>query len=94
MISSEQSTKQTRRSLQDEVLCERRRSESPLRFPSNKEQPTMKSRREAVLSVLDAGKPQAYIPAAFFLHFDPAYTWDGRRWTSTWSTSATPAWIS
>ena len=54
----------------------------------------MKNRREAVLSVLDASKPQEYIPAAFFLHFDPPTTWASRRWTSTWSTSATPAWTS
>jgi uroporphyrinogen decarboxylase len=33
----------------------------------------MKNRREAVLSVLDDSKPQDYIPAAFFLHFDPQY---------------------
>ena len=33
----------------------------------------MKNRREAVLSLLNASKPQAYIPAAFFLHFDPQY---------------------
>jgi uroporphyrinogen decarboxylase len=33
----------------------------------------MPNRREAVLSVLDAGKPQSYIPAAFFLHFDEKY---------------------
>jgi uroporphyrinogen decarboxylase len=33
----------------------------------------MKNRREAVLSLLDASKPQEYIPAAFFLHFDPQY---------------------
>lgn len=33
----------------------------------------MKNRREAVLSLLDAGKPQEYTPAAFFLHFDPSY---------------------
>lgn len=31
------------------------------------------NRREAVLSLLDASKPQEYIPAAFFLHFDPQY---------------------
>src|SRR5512143_3645885 len=30
----------------------------------------MPNRREAVLAVLDAGQPQTYIPAAFFLHFD------------------------
>ena len=33
----------------------------------------MKNRREAVLSVLDASKPQEYVPAAFFMHFDPRY---------------------
>ena len=33
----------------------------------------MKSKREAVLALLDAGKPQEFIPAAFFLHFDPQY---------------------
>ncbi len=33
----------------------------------------MKNRREAVLSVLDTSKSQEYIPAAFFLHFDPHY---------------------
>jgi uroporphyrinogen decarboxylase len=33
----------------------------------------MPNRREAVLSVLDTGKPQTYIPAAFFLHFDQQY---------------------
>ena len=33
----------------------------------------MKSRREAVLSVLDASKPQEYVPAAFFMHFNPQY---------------------
>jgi uroporphyrinogen decarboxylase len=31
------------------------------------------NKREAVLSLLDAGQKPAYIPAAFFLHFDPAY---------------------
>ena len=30
-------------------------------------------KREAVFGLLDASTPQAYIPAAFFLHFDPAY---------------------
>jgi uroporphyrinogen decarboxylase len=30
-------------------------------------------KREAVLSLLDAGQRPAYIPSAFFLHFDPAY---------------------
>ena len=29
------------------------------------------NKREAVLSFLDQSKPQEYIPAAFFLHFDP-----------------------
>lgn len=33
----------------------------------------MKNRREAVLSLLDASKPPEYVPAAFFLHFDPQY---------------------
>ena len=33
----------------------------------------MKNRRDTVLAILDAGKPQDYIPAAFFLHFDPQY---------------------
>ena len=33
----------------------------------------MKNRRDAVLSALDTGRPQEYIPAAFFLHFDPQY---------------------
>ena len=33
----------------------------------------MKNRREAVLSVLDASKPQEYVPAAFFMHFAPQY---------------------
>lgn len=28
------------------------------------------NKRDAVLGLLDAGKPQAYVPAAFFLHFD------------------------
>lgn len=31
------------------------------------------NKRDLVLQVLDANKPQAYIPAAFFLHFDPAF---------------------
>lgn len=30
------------------------------------------NKREAVLSILDSTKPQNYIPAGFFLHFDPA----------------------
>lgn len=30
------------------------------------------NKREAVLSVLDAGRTQAYVPAGFFIHFDPA----------------------
>jgi uroporphyrinogen decarboxylase len=30
-------------------------------------------KREAVLSLLDASRKPGYIPAAFFLHFDPAY---------------------
>lgn len=33
----------------------------------------MKNRREAVLAVLDANQPQTYVPAGFFLHFDPQY---------------------
>ncbi len=32
----------------------------------------MINKREAVLSLLDAGRSPTYIPAAFFLHFDPA----------------------
>jgi uroporphyrinogen decarboxylase len=31
------------------------------------------NKRDLVLQVLDAGKPQAYIPAGFFIHFDPSY---------------------
>ena len=31
------------------------------------------NKRDSVLSLLDSGKPTTYIPAAFFLHFDPAY---------------------
>jgi uroporphyrinogen decarboxylase len=31
------------------------------------------SKREAVLAMLDRGGRQPYIPAAFFIHFDPAY---------------------
>jgi uroporphyrinogen decarboxylase len=31
------------------------------------------NKREAVLSLLDASQKPAYIPAAFFLHFDPVY---------------------
>jgi uroporphyrinogen decarboxylase len=31
------------------------------------------NKRDAVLSLLDITKTPAYIPAAFFLHFDPAY---------------------
>ncbi len=30
------------------------------------------NKRDAVLSVLETNKPQEYIPAAFFLHFDPS----------------------
>ena len=30
-------------------------------------------KREAVLAMLDRGGKQPYIPAAFFIHFDPAY---------------------
>lgn len=33
----------------------------------------MIDRREAVFSLLDARKPQTYVPAAFFLHFDPQF---------------------
>lgn len=31
------------------------------------------SKRDAIFSLLDPALPQPYIPAAFFLHFDPAY---------------------
>ena len=31
------------------------------------------NKRDAVLSLLDSTKVPSYIPAAFFLHFDPAY---------------------
>lgn len=31
------------------------------------------NKREAVLDLLNAGKEQTYTPAAFFIHFDPAY---------------------
>jgi uroporphyrinogen decarboxylase len=31
------------------------------------------NKREAVLSLLDAGASPAYTPAGFFIHFDPAY---------------------
>jgi uroporphyrinogen decarboxylase len=31
------------------------------------------NKRDAVLSLLDDSGPQTYIPAAFFLHFDPSY---------------------
>jgi uroporphyrinogen decarboxylase len=31
------------------------------------------NKRDVVLSLLDAGKKPAYTPAAFFLHFDPAF---------------------
>jgi len=31
------------------------------------------SKRASVLSLLDASKPQKYIPAGFFIHFDPMY---------------------
>ncbi|MBN1286340.1 MAG: hypothetical protein JXB47_13160 [Anaerolineae bacterium] len=31
------------------------------------------NKRDAVLSLLDEHEPQAYTPAAFFLHFDPQY---------------------
>lgn len=30
------------------------------------------NKREAVLAVLDRSRPQSYVPAAFFLHFDPS----------------------
>lgn len=30
------------------------------------------NKRDAVLAVLDSSKPQTYVPAAFFLHFDPS----------------------
>jgi uroporphyrinogen decarboxylase len=30
------------------------------------------NKRETVLALLDLGKPQTYVPAAFFLHFDPS----------------------
>jgi uroporphyrinogen decarboxylase len=30
------------------------------------------TKRDLVLGLLDPGKPQTYIPAAFFLHFDPS----------------------
>ncbi|MGC8781383.1 MAG: uroporphyrinogen decarboxylase family protein [Anaerolineae bacterium] len=33
----------------------------------------MKDRREVMLALLDADKPQEYVPAAFFLHFAPQY---------------------
>ncbi len=31
------------------------------------------NRREKVLALLDSSRPQEYVPAAFFLHFDPQY---------------------
>jgi uroporphyrinogen decarboxylase len=31
------------------------------------------NKRDTVLGLLDADKPQPYIPAGFFIHFDPAY---------------------
>ena len=31
------------------------------------------NKRDAVLSLLEANKPQEYIPAGFFIHFDPVY---------------------
>lgn len=31
------------------------------------------NKREAVLSLLDPNQKPAYVPAAFFLHFDPAF---------------------
>jgi uroporphyrinogen decarboxylase len=33
----------------------------------------MTNKRDLVLSLLDEGGPQTYIPAAFFLHFDPQF---------------------
>ncbi len=33
----------------------------------------MINKREAILDLLDPGKKQEYIPAAFFLHFDEMY---------------------
>src|SRR5205823_5124306 len=31
------------------------------------------NKRDAVLSVLDAGNPREYVPAAFFMHFPPEF---------------------
>jgi uroporphyrinogen decarboxylase len=31
------------------------------------------NKRDVVLNLLDANKPQPYIPAGFFIHFDPGY---------------------
>lgn len=39
-------------------------------FESAVAQNTFKNKRELVLSVLDQSKPNQYVPAAFFLHFD------------------------
>jgi hypothetical protein len=33
----------------------------------------MTNKRDVVLSVIDTGQKSNYIPAAFFLHFDPKY---------------------
>ena len=82
MISSEQSTKQTRCSLQDEVLCERRQSEIPLRFTSNKEQPSHeKPKRRGSLG--DRRQQTAGIcPRGVLLISTRGITAAGRRWTS------------
>jgi uroporphyrinogen decarboxylase len=37
------------------------------------EEGTIMNKRDAVLRVIDSSKPTNFIPAAFFLHFDPAY---------------------
>src|SRR3954453_6886424 len=31
------------------------------------------NKRDTVLSLVDSQTPPAYVPAAFFMHFDPAY---------------------
>jgi len=31
------------------------------------------NKRDLLLSVLESGKPQEYVPAAFFTHFPPEY---------------------
>ncbi len=31
------------------------------------------NKRELVLNLLDSDKKQTYIPAGFFIHFDPSY---------------------